>query len=38
MRTAAEHGVEDVDSAASEAENGLVVAFTLSPLTVVVGP
>ena len=24
MRTAAEHGVEDVDSAASEAEKGLV--------------
>ena len=37
-RIVAEHGVEDVDSAASEAENGLVVALALSPLTVVVGP
>jgi hypothetical protein len=33
----AEHGVEDVTAAAGEGDEGLVVAFALSDLPVVVG-
>ena len=33
----AEHRVQDIDAATSEAEDGLVVAFALGTLTVVVG-
>lgn len=33
----AEHGVEDVTATAGEGDEGLVVAFTLSDLPVVLG-